>query len=149
MRNFFLAIAFLCLFLSACTSFFKKEVIIDNDDFATMILTVDGKGQELAGYTTATLKLPKGEHEITAVVEGETVFDSTITIKEDGLLNVLGKTYVVWHDLYLKNADDYEKYAATALKNKDIEIGNKLYEDVQFDVYSNGEVFITDRKSVV
>lgn len=137
----FLFISFSLFLLSACTSFFNNEIIIDNDDFSTMHLTVDGKTQELAGYTTLTLKLPKGEHEFTAVIEGEAIFDSTITIKENGLVNLMKNTYVVWHDLYLKNPDEYEKYATEALKNEDVKIANKLYEDVQFEVYE-GDVFI-------
>lgn len=141
MKNVFTLIICASFFLNACTSLFKKEIIVDNDGFSTMVLTVDGKTQELAGFTTTILKLPKGEHEFTAVIEGEPIFDSILVVKEDGLLNLLKKTYVVWHDLYLKNSDEYEKYASETLKNEDVEIDNKLYEDVQFDVFK-GDVFI-------
>lgn len=129
------------LLFSACKSFFKVEIIVDNPNKTPITLIFDGEEHEIPGQSNISLNIVKGEHQIAAAQEGEEIFNETISITGPGVLNPTKSTYVVHKELYLLDQSKYDEYAASALKRQDHQIANKTYEDVDFEVFE-GQAFL-------
>jgi hypothetical protein len=129
------------LLFSACNTFFKINIVVDNPSNDVLVLILDGKDYELLSNSFLELDLVKGEHHFIATVAGKEIFNETVSITNEGLLNLTKSTYVVHKELYLLNQDEYETHAVKALDRQDHLIANKTYEDVHFVVYE-GQVFI-------
>ncbi len=127
--------------LSACNSIFKIKIIVDNPSNDVLILNVDEKEHEIASNSFIKLDLVKGEHLFKASIKGEELFNETLSITSEGLLNPTKAVYVVHKELYLLNQDEYETFAAQALDRQDHLIADKTYEDVDFLVY-DAQTFI-------
>ncbi|MEX0596760.1 MAG: hypothetical protein WD512_09680, partial [Candidatus Paceibacterota bacterium] len=96
---------------------------------------------EILSYSSIELDLVKGEHLFIAQIDGEEVFNETISITSEGLLNLTKSTYVVHKELYLLDQEKYNEFAEKALNRKDHQIAGKTYQDADFKVYE-GETFI-------
>ncbi|MCB0510841.1 MAG: hypothetical protein KDC82_08755 [Bacteroidetes bacterium] len=138
MKNtyFFLGLFALAI-LSSCSSLFTKKVSIDNPSDLDLTVVVDGTEYLIPAYSSELVELPKGEHAVVASSDGQEIFNETVSVTDNGILNVTLATYVVWKDLYLEDLDDYASYAASALDNKDHEVNNNVYEEVDFVVFEN------------
>lgn len=123
------------LFLPACSSFFKLEIIVDNPSKDLLVLNFDGESYEIPSLSSITLHLVKGEHKISATVDGEEIYNETLSITNEGLLNPTKSIYVLHKELYLMDQTKYDGYAEKALNRKDHQVANKTYQDVDFEVF--------------
>lgn len=129
------------LFLSSCSSFFKVEVVVDNPSEQALTFTLDEKSYEIAGKDFQSVKIVKGEHYLMAEQDGKIIFDGTVSITQKGIINLTQSKYILHQELYLKDQANYVTYAEEELNLKDIEIDNKMYQNVDFVVFED-EVFV-------
>ncbi len=123
------------LFISACSSFFKINVEIDNPTDEILTVSVDGKDYEITPKSSTVIDLVKGEHDIKANLDGRSTYEGVVSITNDGLLNLCNSTYVIHKEIYLADQSKYDEYATSALKLADVEINEKTYQNVDFEVY--------------
>jgi hypothetical protein len=74
---------------------------------------------------------------IVAEVNNEEIFNETISITSEGLLNPTKAFYVVHKELYLIDQSKYEDHAVNALQRQDHEIAGKTYQDVDFTMFED------------
>jgi hypothetical protein len=123
------------LLFTACSSFFKIKIIVDNPSKDVIVLSFDGVNHEIPSKSFINLEFVKGEHLVTAQINGEEMFSETISITGEGLLNPTLETYIVHKELYLLEQQKYEDYASKALNRKDHEIAGKTYQDADFLIF--------------
>ena len=140
-KNFFSATILSFILLSGCSSFFKVDVFIDNPSDMEMTLVFDNKEYSILPEEYLTLRLVKGEHYIEAKQNEELIFEGTISITQPGLVNLTQANYVVHKELYLKDQERYLEFAEQELNMKDVEVGDKTYQHVDFVVFEEA-VFI-------
>ena len=139
MKNLGSLLLLATLFLASCSSFFKVDVFIDNPSTSPMSISFDSENFELAGKQYQKLKLVKGEHYIKAEQDGEVIFDGTISITQQGVVNLTQNRYVLHRELYLKDQEKYELYAQEDLELQDVEIDDKTYQNVDFKIFEKEE----------
>lgn len=138
----FLSLAFLSLvILSGCSSFFKVQVFIDNPSEKEMIVNFDNKTYTILPEEYLKLRLVKGEHYIEARQNDELIYEGTVSITQSGLVNLTQANYVVHKELYLKDQERYSEFAEEELDLRDVEVGDKTYQHVDFIVFEE-EIFI-------
>lgn len=138
----FLSLAFLSLVvLSGCSSFFKVQVFIDNPSEKEMIVNFDNKTYTILPEEYLKLRLVKGEHYIEARQNDELIYEGTVSITQSGLVNLTQANYVVHKELYLKDQERYSEFAEEELDLRDVEVGDKTYQHVDFIVFEE-EIFI-------
>jgi hypothetical protein len=137
-----LPILMLLLAIQACNPFAKNEIWVDNTFSDTLSLHVGKKLFLIPGNTVSNIKLKEGVYAVQATIGEEEVFNETVSMLSDGILNVGGNSYVIYKELFLANQDNYDEIAQKVLKNTNVEVNGKTYENVDFTIIEN-ENFIS------
>jgi len=123
------------LFLASCSSFFKVEVLVDNPSNELLSFYLDDSNYELAGKSYESFNLVKGEHYFRAEQGGEVIYDGIISITQPGIVNLVQAKYILHQELYLIEQGKYQDLAAKELNLKDVDIENKMYQNVDFEIF--------------
>lgn len=106
------------LLVSAC-----GNVELDNPSETSVSVKVGGENYDLAPGGRQTIKLDPGDHPITIkTVTGEMLADTTIRVREGGVINAGKGNYVIWRDLYGLQAN-----RATLLNEEWVELDSVEY----------------------
>lgn len=119
--------------LSSCTS--RVEVQLDNPTETPLTVILNEEEYVLDPMTVQTVEAVKGENTLAASRDGEPVFDGTVEVTGEGLLNPIGAIYVQWNDLYLQDLSEAERYMDNLDVSDEVEVNGMIYEDVDFDLY--------------
>lgn len=106
-----------------------------------MIVNFDNKTYTILPEEYLKLRLVKGEHYIEARQNDELIYEGTVSITQSGLVNLTQANYVVHKELYLKDQERYSEFAEEELDLRDVEVGDKTYQHVDFIVFEE-EIFI-------
>ena len=120
------------LFFASCSSFFKVEVVIDNPSNELLSFYLDDSNYELAGKNHRYIRLVKGEHYLKAEQEGKVIYEGTLSITQPGIINLTQAKYILHRELYLTEQEKYQELATEELNLKDVDIENKMYQNVDF-----------------
>ena len=123
------------LFFASCSSFFKVEVVIDNPSNELLSFYLDDSNYELAGKNHRYIRLVKGEHYLKAEQEGKVIYEGTLSITKPGIINLTQAKYVLHRELYLTEQEKYQELAREELNLKDVDIENKMYQNVDFEIF--------------
>lgn len=116
--TFFLFMCGWALFLSAC-----GNVEVDNAAPQSVTLQVGEHTLDLAPGAREQIKLPSGDHALRISTKaGEALADTTIRVREGGLINAGGTHYLIWRDLY-----GLQKNRGTLLNEEWVEMDSVEY----------------------